>query len=433
MRIVHCRAAARAIGRADRSRAVRLLLRPRFISGVCRRRPPLAWQIWAADRGGRLIWRSPDAFCLLRPPAGPISNRPGRLAGWIVEYWPAGVAATASAASLTAAAVVSTALRHVSWSVTAVLALILAALLVYMLFMVVYMTREAVAFVRGFGHRRHIDRVLDQHWSVELLHVADWRQTGPLMAAAERVASGDAVLVDLRRISTAAAQQALADHPYAHRAGPGEPAVVVFGEHARLADPRTRRISMVPGLLLLVFVATLGLFWSADAIVETERALCPDGCADRPNTLPNALYWLTSHLLPFSPDGIEAKSWQTRILGICWSLFSLLVLVTGINLMFQRAVSSNETAGVDLVASFNTDRDAVDRAMGDRAMGDRAIGGLCREDRGVEDRTAARPGKLPSSAWFAAGLAAGAAITATVVRCCAVTAEPIKPDGADGS
>jgi hypothetical protein len=173
---------------------------------------------------------------------------------------------------------------------------------VWLLFMVVQLVRSVVDFVRSFGDRRHLDRVLAHHWTVRLLHAVDPDQIGELVDMARRATGGAVLLVECRRISTAGADEKLHELPIAHvLPDVSASRALVLGPRARLTDPRTRRVSMVPGFVLLAMAVVAGVVVSAIIIADAERAACTSTCVDRPSTLPNAVYWLISRLLPFDP------------------------------------------------------------------------------------------------------------------------------------
>jgi len=384
------RRAARSTMTTERATNVTSLLRPRFIFGLCRQRPPLAWQLWVAGRNGRLVWRSPDAFCLLDPPV-PTPPKTGRLATWTADNWPITIMTGATAALMACGAAVAFLVPRSELSVLTAVTMVIGALVGFVGAWIVQLARSAVELARSFGERRHLVQIIADHWSVRLLHAADPKDVPALIELATAVTGGAVLLAELRRVTTNSAATALCDQPKVHSVGLEVPAVVAIGANARLTKPGSRRVSMARGLPLLALTVLIGLVFTADLIADSERLACTPNCTDRPADLANALYWLVSHMLPFEPDGIEAKTWPSRLLGICWTLFGLLVVGTGVNLLFQNAVSRNKSAGVDIVARFNSDREAAEQP------------GSAAAEQVPRDQARS----LPPAVWFATGVAAG--------------------------
>jgi uncharacterized membrane protein YhaH (DUF805 family) len=161
---------------------------------------------------------------------------------------------------------------------------------------------------------------------------------------------------------------------------------------------------MVPGFLLLSAAVALGLAVSALLVAGAESTACAQACTDRPADWLSALYWLLSHLLPFEPDGLEAQTWSARWIGVPWSVFNILVLVTGIGLFVQRTVDASRSAGVDLAAQFNTERRAEEEAVVPAVA------------PAVGPAVASRPSATTVGGMFAAGVAVGAAAAAAALR-----------------
>ncbi len=256
--------------------------------------------------------------------------------------------------------------------------------------------------MRSLGERRHLDRIVGDHWHARLLHVDDPAALAGLIDEARRITGGAVLLLDPRRVTTEQARAAVADLPDARRL-PGT-TVRVIGVRPRLTEPGTRRVSMVPGFLLLSAAVALGLAVSALLVAGAESTACAQACTDRPADWLSALYWLLSHLLPFEPDGLEAQTWSARWIGVPWSVFNILVLVTGIGLFVQRTVDASRSAGVDLAAQFNTERRAEEEAVVPAVA------------PAVGPAVASRPSATTVGGMFAAGVAVGAAAAAAALR-----------------
>lgn len=208
MNFAACRRAARSLRAADRANDLVPQLRPRFLPGLCRQRPPLAWQIWAASRTGRLVWRSPEEFCLLDPPVGTRANE-GRLARWVDDNWPFAVAVGLTVMLLTAGTGAAVLFARSDATALGALGLVLAGMAVHIVFMITQLAHSVVEFVRSLGDQGHVDRIIDHHWSVRALHADGEAGVGELVGATSGLTGGAALVADLRRVSSAAARAAL--------------------------------------------------------------------------------------------------------------------------------------------------------------------------------------------------------------------------------
>lgn len=409
---------------ADLAGEVIPLVRPRFIAGLSRQRPSLSVQLRVARRNGRLVLGASDAYCLLDPPAGTPAES-GRLITWIDENWPLAVALALTVllwavALLIAlgAALVGVRPLPVGLAVP-ILALVIAGLLAYLIFVFVYFVRVVVEMFRSFGDRRHRDRILAHHWSVRLLHATDPRHLDELFDQVAQRIGGKVLLVELSRVTTTEAREALCRRAdvYPVGRGDGSRTILAVGVGARLAGLQSRRGMLARGLALLAVAVVAGLLVTAWQVAAVEHEKCARvsaaACIERPARWGEALYWLTGRLLSFDADGFKAATWEARLLGLSWTLFGLVILGTGLSLLFQEALDRNRTAGVEIVEQFNAAREAEERAAQEPGSGPDPESGsgprqaVPRVAPGhPENRRIAGSGAL----WFLAGLAVGALV-----------------------
>lgn len=410
------RQAADSARAAELSGEVMPLVRPRLIAGLVRQRPRLATQLRIGGRDGRLVWCSPDAYCLLDPP--PMTPaRSGRLWTILDQYWSLAVALCVAGGLFAAVLVIVLTASLVSEppypdAVTlSAIALVAVGLALYLIFMVAHLSLGVLETAKSFGDGRHLERIVSDHWSVRLLHATDPDLLDDLIANTRARIGGKVLLVELRRVTTRDARAALANRPDAHPVGEEgqHPTVLAVGADARLTRPRRR---YRPARVLLLFLATVVAALSVTSwlIAGVERAACAPDCADRPARWVDALYWLVSRMLSFDADGITAATWEARLLGLAWTLFGLVILGAGVGLLLQEGLSRNRSAGAEIVDRFNSERrseeERAGQQAGQRASRDVGTGpdGTTRRDQAGGSGPEYR--QVPV-AWFFAGLAVG--------------------------
>ena len=308
-------AAARAVRRAEHGRQAYRTVRPEGTMGWFRARGPLSVMLVVAAREGRLVWRGPDSFALLKPPM--TMDEPYTAGGLrflllriVDRRWetlcfagPAGLAVLAALGCVplhlwrTAIVLVLLGLLHVTVCMTGLIATGLRGLL------------------RTFRRRRDGELAAEslpaRQWSMPLCHELDAGRAGELM---REVSDRLSRLVD-RRVRAASDQG-------------GQPNGVFVTEvllclvtgittdAMREAVPRQQRVGLpfgvgtdvvvleprdqVPGrpprtfntanfFLWYVFGCAGVLLMLAYLVADQERRSCADRCAGRPTGYGDAL------------------------------------------------------------------------------------------------------------------------------------------------
>ncbi|MGI5164486.1 hypothetical protein ACQEU3_09055 [Spirillospora sp. CA-253888] len=318
-----CRSAAKAAREADRGRAALRDLRPRGNGLLYRSRPPAWLLLYTAGRAGRLVWRGPDAFALLRPPLR--SRRAGGAAVRLLDaadrWWdllvltvPAG---TALGAALVMALIGGTPGR---WAGIVLALLAMAYTCVLLTLFTASGTLWLLRALEGWHGedretREALHGLLADNWTVELWHGPGDRA----MAAAvlERAGGADAevaVLCDAARLTDSSALRDLRAHARPRRVGAEE--VVILGA-GRPGRNNHENAGMSGGLIMLAAAIAVVVLFQADAVAEAERAACAGACAGRAADFGRALSWLLEAVTwgGFSSP-YEAVTARSNVLGM---------------------------------------------------------------------------------------------------------------------
>lgn len=346
-------AAARAVRRAEHGRQAYRTVRPEGTMGWFRARGPLSVLLVVAAREGRLVWRGPDSFALLKPPM--TMDEPYTAGGLrflllriVDRRWetlcfagPAGLAVLAALGCVplhlwrTAIVLVLLGLLHVTVCMTGLVATGLRGLL------------------RTFRRRRDGELAAEslpaRQWSMPLCHELDAGRAGELM---REVSDRLSRLVD-RRVRAASESQG------------GQPNGVFVTEvllclvtgittdAMRESVPRQQRVGLpfgvgtdvvvleprdqVPGrpprtfntanFFLWYVIGCAGvLLMLAYLVADQERRSCADRCAGRPTGYGDALRWLGQRLLLSDPPDLRPQSPGMALLGWLVSIMALMAI-----------------------------------------------------------------------------------------------------------
>lgn len=336
-----CRAAARAVRKADRGKeAIRVVRGPGV--ALSRPRPPLALLLYASARRGLLVWQSAGSFAALSSP----DDEPAAVRsrawwfGMLVRWWPAvllGGPVMAWFGLITVGALVARAVsdRHAGWYSLGVLMGVLAALL-YTLVLMVPAALEGLLLVgrvldgRVSVSRQRAERLMGRSWAIALCHVdappAQWPR---LRAAVEAVVpAGQQLFAVESGITSAAARQAVHAGPDVRPIPDTAPGLLALRHGRPAASQETERPPSGFAMLVLAYISLLLV--SAMLVAGTERDACvdqPAGCAGRPATFGEALYWLVRATGRFTdPESPVPATTPVRILGLFAPLLGLIAL-----------------------------------------------------------------------------------------------------------
>ncbi|MFC6568185.1 hypothetical protein [Actinoplanes utahensis] len=370
------RTAARAVRRSELHRAVLNEVRPRGVSGVFRTRSPLALQLRLAAQQNRLLWWSPEFFAVLAPPAAQPQRLGSRWLRWLDRWWdlvmfflpPLVLVAGGGVAAFVWA---QPAGGREIWRAAALVCLLAA-----MAYVAVLM---AVLAVRGFrelyrmvilGRAKEVTetgvgQVLATRWSMTLCHVPSAAEIPSLLRAVRSRAGTEDLLCAAAGITTVRAREALRRQPRVDVFTADPFVLIVRADPAAplTMPPVPANITGSPlhGIPLLLAGMAAIILVGADGVAEWERHLCariPEpqraaACEERPLTYGDALYWLLNRLSGGDPEGLGARSFQARSLGLMVTLMSLIIVGWVITTLFQQAAARSRRFGQDVVDAYN--------------------------------------------------------------------------------
>jgi nucleoside phosphorylase len=340
------------------------------VNWVLRDRPPLALQLYFADREHRLIRLGPSNVAIVEFPVAVQDQVSGRRAGtrWLRRldsYWSvvaflgpaAGLLAAAAAIALLGLlghagvtlllAALVLACAAIVW-VTAVMAIGLLAVLV----------RAWHSVERTPDSRAHAaGPLLSVHWAVSLFHapVADvpalvaairsqiTELVSRLPESARRDGSGtEIVLFLLDGVTSESAEQKLREMPDAVALSGTRPRLLGLGD-AKAILPSKPASYPARGIFLFLGVSLLTVLIEAWVIADQERQSCGSGCPSGGLTsYGDALRYLLQRLLPFYGDDDLAPAggwawllgWIVSVLGL--TMIASVIVAIRRHMTFQR-------------------------------------------------------------------------------------------------
>ena len=346
-----CRAAARAVRRAELGREARRVVRPPSVLGVIRDRAPLPIVLYVAARQQRLVWRNGSSFALLERPPALRRARPGplgvRLLAAVDRRWPLLIFAVPPALLLVAAVVVGLWVDRAigAWLAVGASAYVVALLLAQVATQVDWLRRV-------FGPReRRADELAEEslpgwNWTLVLVHHDEPSGDADLLAAAvgrmerlvradvreaaielggepESVAVREVLVVLTRGITTNTMRRYVAaamGAPYGRdaRVVLRPPSAAVTGVREPVKERGGFFGFYLAGVALVVLITSY-------VVADWESAHCAGlACVGRPTTFGAALHWLAWRLFLQDPPGLSAGDGPTLAIG--W-------LVSGVGLM----------------------------------------------------------------------------------------------------
>lgn len=381
-------AAVREVLAADGGQQARKALRPRGITGLFRSRLPLRWALHLADREGRLLWRSPQCFCLLEPPppaedeAAPTGKDAStRVLRLLDRYWDVVGFAVPPLALLAVAAVV------VGWLslfgvpfpapwLQIILGLPVAALGWVALLMTAGVVRMIGAFV-GVRPRRGasgLEQVLSREWSVALLHAKDPRAAIGLLDVARghgKQAGGEPhpVVVPAQVVTTTAARAAIRSSGAVRQLITDPEVWVTWRLGDRPLTPVSRGRLPLRDLPLMLGGSAVVLAMVAAVVAWREDAACPSGpqCQGRPTDYGAALYWTANRLFGGDPEGMGVALAYNRLIGVLITFYGVMVLVRIVNDVLNQLIETQLHDGTRLVDRFNDELPTAPDPLADPA------------------------------------------------------------------
>ncbi|MFG3557847.1 hypothetical protein ACGGAQ_26045 [Micromonospora sp. NPDC047557] len=355
-----CRQAARSVRRAEHGRQAYATVRPRGTMGLIRERGPLSVGLAIAAREGRLVWRGPDSFALLKPPLSMdepyTAGGPRLLLLRILDRrWEtlcfAGPPALAVLAALACVPL------HL-WKTAITLVLLgTVYLTVCMLSGIVAGTR---GIVRTFRRRRQGELAAEslpaRQWSMPLCHEVDADRAAELMREVSdrlsrlvdkrvRAASGpqgghpaevlitEVLVCRISGVTTEAMRRALPRQRRVNTLFPGGTDVVVLEPRDQLPGHPLRTFNTANFFLWYVFGGGAVVLMLAYVVADQERKGCVDRCAGRPDEYGEALRWLGQRLLLSDPQDLRPETPGSTLLGWVVSLMSIMTIpVAGVAL-----------------------------------------------------------------------------------------------------
>ncbi|GHJ06179.1 hypothetical protein TPA0907_05460 [Micromonospora humidisoli] len=346
------RAAARAVRRAEHGRQAYRTVRPEGTMGWFRGRGPLGVMLVVAAHEGRLVWRGPDSFALLKPPMTMDEPYPAGglrllLLRIVDRRWE--TLCFAGPPALAVVAALGCVPLHL-WRTAIVLALLG---MLYVTFCVSGVVAAGFrGLLRSLRRRREGELAAEslpaRQWSMPLCHETDAGRAGDLMRevsdrlsrlvvrrvrAASEPQGGqpDGVFVTevllclVNGITTTAMREAV---PRQQRVGlpfgVGTD-VVVLEPRDQVPGGAKRTFNTASFFLWYVFGSAGVLLMLAHLVADQERRSCGDRCAGRPTGYGEALRWLGQRLLLSDPPDLRPQSPGMALLG--W-LVSIMALMT---------------------------------------------------------------------------------------------------------
>lgn len=335
-----------------------------------RSRAPLSLVIYRAALEDRLLWWSADRLALLEEPSGS-STRPAqapRRATWLrwLDRWWDLLWLLLPPVLLLAAAGTLLPIRSAR-PVALVLALLslvyvalgMAAFVVpafRWLYRVLVTADEAVLADLAVG------QVLSRHWAMPLCHLAHLDQIDELLDGVRQ--RGDVVgpvLLLERGVTSSAIRLALRrDQRVRPLLGASRVLLLSGNDDWSLLQPASTPVQAARGIPLMVGALLVTLAASAELVAGWERAACAGAeCAARPSTYWDAFYWLLNRLSGGDPEGLGARTFQARSIGLAFTLVSVVLIGWVVASLLQQAIGHAQRVGSELVLRQNEHEESL--------------------------------------------------------------------------
>lgn len=359
-----CRRAARSVRGSEHGRDAVAVVRPRGMVWFLRSRAPLSVVLYRALLEDRLLWGSADGFALLERPSSP-SDVPVPSAGrvrwlrWLDESWdllwlllpPVLLFATAAVLLPFRSAHPIARILVLASLATFALGMTAAVLLgVRWLYRVLVQAGEAELSQLALG------QVRSRHWTMILCHVIDPDQVEVLLDGLWN--RGDVVgpvLQFQQGVTSSAARAVLRGERWAQPMAGTRQVVLLSGDGDwTLQEPEPASTQAVRGIPLMLGAVVFTLASAANLVAGWEREACAGReCAGRPATYGDALYWLLNRLSGGDPEGLGARTFEARSIGLAFTLLSVVVIGGVVAGLLQQSVGRAQRAGSELVLRQN--------------------------------------------------------------------------------
>ncbi|NMO57875.1 hypothetical protein HH310_42775 [Actinoplanes sp. TBRC 11911] len=372
--------------------------------GVYRARPPLAVLLYLADREGRLVGGSADAFAVIEPPIARLADwntamrrldgrvrwlgRLVRAWQYILPYAPAVIAMLVA---------VPLALISRDGALVAVV-LVLAGVGLALADMIVGVGRLTWSLLRS-GSAGVSDgeifggELRGHHWTITFCHAPDRDDADRLCAEAFRRASAltDACLPDDPAFGSGyvgVQAGSVTDQGVRNLLGSltsVEPVPrtdwFVIGAGKKFTQPDHDAVRPLGGVRLMLFATLAAVAASAQFVAFSERQACPAGdCGSRPVSYPQALVWIVGHLFFPFPGPVTGES---QVLGVLVPVVALVMVACIVlvlsqriryrrarrDLMYQAIERMTAVPTVAIVVVSGTECEAVQDAFAARSPG----------------------------------------------------------------
>ena len=379
-----CRAAARAVRRAELAAATTDFLRPRT-QGFFRSQAPIVLQIFRAAREDRLIWRGPSSFAVLRAPADRAVEGASRVLGWADRQWML-VVALSEFLLFVLSVLLLVALRGAIGATATLDGAYLAELLFVAFIAADRITALAQLVWRGLRSlAREAPRPDEvaaetlpyEQWSMMLCHHDGDSGAGALLGEVERRLTGlagdnAALACPAAAVTTSAMRDRVARWADGLRSDAERPAVSV--RLPRRRPVRTHRV-VETGAFFFVYLllAALMVVSMASIVAGWERPGCGEPCVDHPASFSSALEWAWYRLVWRDPPGLHAATFWARSTGVMIGVFLPLTAVMAVGSIahyrrYRAALRKDYQARMDeafgrdrilLVVATDVEREAV--------------------------------------------------------------------------
>lgn len=329
-----CRSWVEHLPRTREAKQAQRVIRPRGL-GMYRAKPRLPVLLYLADREGRLVGRSRDAFAVIEPPIArkaewnrAMRSRPRkvRVLGQLVRAWEY----VPPYAPVVAAMLVAVPLALVSRdAAAAAVVLVLIGLVLALADMLVGIFRLTWLLLRS-GSTGVSDgeifggELRGHHWTITFCHAVDPVDAAQLcMDAYGRAAAlTDACLpedpafgsgyVGVRAGSFTGLRAQIGSLPPLEAVPRTD--WFVIGARRQFKQPDHDAVRPLSGVRLMLVTTILCLAASAQAVASFERQACPAAdCGARPVSYPQALAWIAKHVI-FQFSG--PVTWQSQVFGV---------------------------------------------------------------------------------------------------------------------
>jgi nucleoside phosphorylase len=330
---------------------------------VYRARPPLPVLLYLADREGRLVGASADAFAVIEPPIARVAewnkamrDRPGRVRalGWLVRAWQFILPYAPAVIAMLVAVPLALVSRE---GALVAIVLVLAGVGLAVADMIVGIGRLTWSLLRSGSEGVSDGEIFGgelrgHHWTITFCHARDPGDADRLCTEGFRRASAltDACLredpafgsgyvaVQIESFTDIGVRDLLGSLPSL------EPVPhtdwFVIGAKKQFEQPDHNAVRPLGGVRLMLIATLASLAASAQVVASFERQACPAGdCGPRPVSYPQALAWVVKHVFFQFPGPVTR---QSQVLGalvmvVVPVMAACIVLILSQRIRYQRA------------------------------------------------------------------------------------------------